>query len=251
MPREPAALSEQEGNIRIIRLNRPERRNALDLQDRRDLIAELDAATADPKTSVIVLTGVGPIFSAGGDIRSMPTDPEVARVRLRVLTELVGKLVEGPKAIVSAVEGGAFGLGLSLVATTDYVVASREARFAASFGKLGLVPDTGLFWSLPRRIGAARAQELVLLANDMSASEAHAAGLVSELVEPGMSLPRALEVAGRIASGSPHMIAATRRIFAQPDQSLAGLLAAEADAQMNLLATDEFAQRRDAFLGRR
>ncbi|MET8220361.1 enoyl-CoA hydratase/isomerase family protein [Streptomyces hirsutus] len=250
MSDEPAVLTTKRGRTAVLELNRPRRRNALDLQDRRDLIAALDAAAEDPEVVSIVLTGAGPMFSAGGDIKSMPTDPEIARVRLRVLTELVNRMVKGPKPIISAVEGGAFGLGLSLVAATDFVVASREARFAASFGRLGLVPDTGLFWTLPRRIGAARAKELMLLTNDFTAQEADAMGLVTELVDAGSALDRALELAERLAQGSPAMYAETKALCAQPEQDLASVLESEAEAQVRMLATDFFSEAQEKFFKR-
>ncbi|GAB2810306.1 enoyl-CoA hydratase/isomerase family protein [Streptomyces chlorus] len=250
MSDEPAVLTTKRGRTAVLELNRPRRRNALDLQDRRDLIAALDAAAEDLEVVSIVLTGAGPMFSAGGDIKSMPTDPEIARVRLRVLTELVNRMVKGPKPIISAVEGGAFGLGLSLVAATDFVVASREARFAASFGRLGLVPDTGLFWTLPRRIGAARAKELMLLTNDFTAQEADAMGLVTELVDAGSALDRALELAERLAQGSPAMYAETKALCAQPEQDLASVLESEAEAQVRMLATDFFSEAQEKFFKR-
>ncbi|MGW1403433.1 enoyl-CoA hydratase/isomerase family protein [Streptomyces sp. NPDC002405] len=247
MSDEPAVLTTTKGHTAILELNRPWRRNALDLQDRRELIAALDGAAQDPDIVAIVLTGAGPMFSAGGDIRSMPTDPEIARVRLRVLTELVNKLVNGPKPIISAVEGGAFGLGLSLVAATDFVVASRDSRFAASFGRLGLVPDTGLFWTLPRRVGSARAKELVLLANDFTAEDALKMGLVTDLVDPGTAVDRALDLAERLAQGSPAMYAEAKGVFAQPNQDLASILDSEAEAQVRMLATEYFSEAQERF----
>lgn len=246
----PVVKTDQHGATRVLTLNRPQRRNALSVDDRRELIAALDEAFTDPTTVSVVLTGAGPLFCAGGDISKMPTDGKNARVGLGVLTELVNRLVRGPKPIIAAVEGGAFGLGLSLVAASDFVVASSTARFAASFGRLGLVPDTGMFWTLTRRVGPARARELMLLTDDFSAEEGHRMGLSTELVEPGQTLVRALEIAQRLANGSPAMHAATKRIFAQAEDSLDAVLEAEAEAQVRLLATPYFSERKAEFLGR-
>jgi 2-(1,2-epoxy-1,2-dihydrophenyl)acetyl-CoA isomerase len=124
-------------------------------------------------------------------------------------------------------------------------------RLAASFGKLGLVADTGLFWSLSQRVGPGRAKELLLFATELSATEAHAIGLVSELVEPGATVARAHERAQVFADASAAALAATKQIFAQPDQDIDAILAAETDAQVRLLSTEEFSRRRRAFLQRR
>lgn len=247
----PAVLVSEEGAVRVLTLNRPRRRNALDLEDRQELLSALMAADAEPSCRVIVLTGTGPTFCAGGDISSMTSDRESAKVRLRVLGELTRALVRGRKPVIAAVTGGAIGLGLSLAAAADYVVADRGARFVASFGKLGLVADTGLFWSLAQRVGPARAKELMLFATELSAVDAHRIGLVSEVVEPGGSKARALEQASSLAEESPDMIAATKRIIAQADQDLDALLESEAKTQLELLATEEFARRQRDFVERR
>jgi 2-(1,2-epoxy-1,2-dihydrophenyl)acetyl-CoA isomerase len=246
----PPVLIDRAGTVWTLTLNRAHKRNALDLPERHALIDALHAADADADCAACVLTGAGPIFSAGGDISAMPTDPDAARARLHVLTELACALIKGSKPVIAAVEGGAFGLGLSLAAACDYIVASRDARLAASFGKLGLVADTGLFWSLSQRVGPGRAKELLLFATELSATEALAIGLVSELVEPGATLARARERAQVFADASAAALAATKQIFAQPDQDIDAILAAETAAQVRLLSTEEFSRRQRAFLQR-
>lgn len=243
-----AVRVEDRGAVRVLTLDRPRRRNALDLDDRRDVVAAIGEAERAPGCRAVVLTGAGGVFSAGGDIRSMSQDPEVAALRLDVVNELARAVATSPLPLVAAVEGGAFGLGLALAAACDFVVAARDARFVASFARLGLTADTGLAWSLAQRVGPGRAKELILLADEVPAPEAHRIGLVSALAEPGEALERAMAVAGRLAAAAPGAVAGTKRIFAATAGGLEEVLAEEKRVQVGLLAGDDFAEGRDAFL---
>ncbi|MFJ9123672.1 enoyl-CoA hydratase/isomerase family protein [Streptomyces sp. NPDC102340] len=248
---EPAVDVRCEGPVHTLTLNRPARRNALDLADRRELLAALRESGQDPECRAIVLTGAGEVFCAGGDIRSMSQDPDVSRERLAVVNDAARALVCSAKPVVAAVRGGAYGLGLGLAAACDYVVAADDARFAASFAKIGLTADSGLSWSLAQRVGPARAKELILFAEDLDATEARRIGLVSEIVEGEKVAVRARERAERLAAASPAMVAATKRIFAQEAQDLDAVLDAEAAAQVELLGGQGFVEGRSAFLERR
>lgn len=246
-----AVLCRREEAVAVLTLNRPDRRNALDHGARRELIEALGRAAADRGTRVIVLVGSGDFFCAGGDVGAMSRDPDAAQERMVVLGRLARAIVQSPKPVVAAVEGGASGLGLSLAAACDHVVAAENARFTAAFGRLGLVADTGLFWSLTGRVGPARARQFLLFGESVSATEAAAIGIANEVVGPGESLPTALARAGRLAASSPAAVAATKRILAHPRQDLDALLDAETDAQVSLLASRDFEEGRCAFLERR
>ncbi|WP_181313113.1 enoyl-CoA hydratase/isomerase family protein [Nocardioides campestrisoli] len=242
---------EDRGAVRVLTLDRPERRNALDLPDRRVLLAALREASADPALRALVLTGAGTIFSAGGDISSMSPDPEVALERLELVNGIARELVHTTLPVVSAVEGGAFGLGLSLTCAGDLVVAGESSRFSASFARIGLVADTGLSWTLPRRIGPGRARAMLLTARTVGADEAERIGLVDELVPDGQTLDRALELADQLAAFSAPATAITKRLAADSGGSLDELLAAETHHQIGLLGGPDFAEGRDAFFARR
>jgi 2-(1,2-epoxy-1,2-dihydrophenyl)acetyl-CoA isomerase len=244
-----AVRTEDRGHVRILTIDRPERRNALDLQDRVDLLDALTAA--DREARAIVLTGAGAVFCAGGDIRSMSQDREVARHRLEVVNAVVRQMITGEQPIVAAVEGGAYGLGLALAAACDLVVAGRSATFSTSFAKIGLAPDTGLAYTLPLRVGVGRTRELLLTARTFDAAEALRIGAVETVVDDGAALDRAVEVASRMAELSAPMVSGVRRILGQADQSLEAVLAAEAETQVELLTGPEFAEGRAAFLERR
>lgn len=239
------------GAVRELVLNRPEVRNALDPVSRTDVLSAYTDAVAEPDVRAVVLTGAGPLFCAGGDITRMDADPAALEERFADLATLVTTLTRGRLPLVAAVEGGAYGLGLALAMLADVIVAGRSARFAASFAKLGLTADTGATWSLSRRIGWARTRRLLLTTETVDADRALDWGMVDHLVDDTTARDRALELAGEFATRSPRALAVTRRLMADLSGDLDTALAAEGIAQSELLGTREFAEARDAFLGRR
>ncbi|MCD2187535.1 enoyl-CoA hydratase/isomerase family protein [Actinomycetospora soli] len=241
-----------DGPVRVFTLDVPERRNALTVPLRRELRAALEAAHADDGCRALVLTGAGKHFSSGGDISSMPQgDRADARDRLHLVADVISLLVEGPLPVVAAVEGAAVGAGTSVVAACDYVVAGRAARFGAIFGRIGLVADSGLFWTLPRKVGAGPARRLLLRGNLIDAPEAERLGLVDELVDDGSALAVAVERAREMAAAAPLALAATKRILAHPPASLAETLHLEEVTQVGMFETEDFAEGRAAFLEKR
>lgn len=239
------------GATMILMLDRPAKRNALDDDARRELVAELRAAGAASGIRATVLVGSGQFFCAGGDVAAMSTEPDALRARMAVLAELVRTIVDSPVPVVAAVEGGASGLGLSLAAACDHVVAAENASLTASFGRLGLVGDTGLFWSLVGRVGPARARRLLLFGDSIGAREAASIGLVDEVTQVGATLEVATARATRLAEASPAVVTATRRILRNPWQDLDSVLATETETQIPLLASSDFAEGRRAFFERR
>ncbi|NMH95929.1 enoyl-CoA hydratase/isomerase family protein [Pseudonocardia acidicola] len=239
------------GGVRTLTLNEPKRRNALSLEMRVELRDAVRAAMDDARCRVVVLTGAGGFFCAGGDISSMSADPAAGEYRLRVLSELAEALAGGPKPVVAAVEGGAFGAGLSLVALADHVVAADDARFCASFGTIGLGTDGGLSWSLPRRIGRGRATEMIMFGEVMEAAQAQRIGLVERLTAPGTALEAAQHRAALLAARSRDALAANKAALSGAHADLTALLATEKEAQLTLLAGPDFAEGRAAFFEKR
>lgn len=234
--------------VRVISLSRLERRNALDLEDRLQL---LDALTSRPATTrAMVITG-GDFFCSGGDISSMSPDPTVAQQRLRVINSVVRVIVEGAVPVVAAVEGGAYGLGFGLAMACDFVIAGESAAFAASFARLGLGPDTGLSYTLQSRIGRARTRDLLLTARVVKSPEAATLGVVDAVVADGSATEAAVARAQSLARLSLPMVQEVRALLQQPDQTLDAMLEGEARAQVRLLETAEFSEGRAAFLQRR
>jgi 2-(1,2-epoxy-1,2-dihydrophenyl)acetyl-CoA isomerase len=235
-------------HVRVVALSRPERRNALNLEDRLEL---RDALLTKPANiRAMVITG-GDFFCSGGDISSMSPDPAVAHERLSVINSVVRVIVGGDVPVVAAVEGGAYGLGFGLAMACDFVIAGESASFAASFARLGLGPDTGLSYTLPSRIGRARTRDLLLTARVIKSPEAANLGVVDEVVADGTATEVAVARAESLARLSLPMLQEVRSLLQQPDQTLEAMLEGEARAQVRLLESVEFQEGRAAFLQRR
>ncbi|MBT2214200.1 enoyl-CoA hydratase/isomerase family protein [Actinomadura sp. NEAU-AAG7] len=240
------------GPTRVLTIDRPEVRNAIDVPTRELLRDETRRAMDDPAVRAVVLTGAGGTFSAGGDVRSMEgARPEAVRARLAPLHEAVRLIATGGTPVVAAVEGVAAGLGVSLAAVCDHVVAAEDARFVASFGRVGLVADGGLLWTLPRRVGSGRAADMLLFGRAVPASRAHEIGLADSLAPSGGALEAALERAAEAAALAPLAVAAAKRMLTLADRSLDALLEAECEEQAALFGTADFAEGRAAFTERR
>jgi 2-(1,2-epoxy-1,2-dihydrophenyl)acetyl-CoA isomerase len=254
---QPLVLSETPAGtaaagLRVIRLNYPAKRNALSLELRADLIAAVQQAMDDSTVRAIVLTGSAGAFCAGGDISSMQNVAGVGgRQRLANLHRLVRLLAAGPKPVIAAVEGYAYGAGMSLALLCDQVVAASDAKFCCSFGKVGLMPDMAALWTVPQRVDAGWARRLLMLAEEIDGATAVRIGLADRLAEPGHALEAALDLAAQFAAMAPLPIAFTKAVLARGPQSLEAVLAQEADGQALLFNSADFAEGRDAFLAKR
>ena len=239
----------RDGATAVLTLDQPARRNALAMQMRQALADALDRIEADAAIRAIVLTGAGGTFCAGGDISGMDAaDLAAGRERFRLTHRLVRLLIKGSKPVLAAVEGWCVGAGLSLAMCCDTVIAAGDARFAAGFGKVGLVADLGLLHTLPARIGQGRARQVFLYGDTMDAISAERIGIVDDLVPPGTALTATLDRARRFADAAPLPLALTRQYLA------AGLDAAldwERETQSALFMTADHAEGKAAFLGKR
>lgn len=245
-------LRRMEGRICLLTLDAPARLNALSPGMRLQLRDLLQAANTDDNVRAIVLTGAGRAFSAGGDVRQMAERPApaLAQQRLAVLHDIIRLILAGPKPVVAAVDGLAYGAGLSLAAACDHVVASEASRFSAAFGRLGLVADCGLFWALPQRAGLGATRDILLTGRPVEAVEARQLGIVDTLVPAGMALQRALEKATQYEAIAPLAIAATKSALARRPSALEDALAMEADLQAFLRGTKDHASACEAFLAK-
>ena len=247
------ALSE-DGPVAILTLHEPKRRNALSLRMREQLSVSLREAIRSNRCRAIVLTGSDGHFCAGGDMRASEIDdgPDPLRTLSNALPlqDIVRLVATGPKPVVVAVEGSASGAGFSLAAACDVVVASESAMFCASFSKVGLMPDAGILWSLPRRVGAAKANHILISGINLTATEALRIGLADQLVATGSALETAIERARELSQAAPLVEAATRGVTSR-SQELEAVLAAERQIQPLLTLTGDYADGRDAFLNRR
>jgi enoyl-CoA hydratase/carnithine racemase len=208
---------ERLGATAVLTMNRPQQRNALDPALRDAFAAAIAEVRDDPSVRAVVLTGAGGHFCAGGDVKAMvPTagqDPVFGgRERLRRLDRWFDELVDLEKPVIAAVDGVAFGAGLSLALAADFVLASPRARFCSVFARLGFVPDAGGMYLLPRAIGLARAKEMVFSARVVEAPEALAIGLVQQVCE-GDVLEAAVAYAGRFQAAPTAAIGIAKGIM--------------------------------------
>ncbi|API59922.1 hypothetical protein BSL82_11875 [Tardibacter chloracetimidivorans] len=242
-----------EGRVRVLTLDNQAARNALSSSMLGELIEALEAATADGDCRAVVLTGAGGTFCAGGDLSAMRTERPLlgSRRRIERAHRLVRLLVGGPRPVAVAVEGIAAGLGLSLACGADYLVGTDDARYVASFAKVGLIPDMGLLWSLSNRIGVHRAHEILLTARMVDAAEAERVGLTDRTVARGAALTAALEWASQFADRAPIPVALTRSALAKGVSTLEDALRFEVDHQPALYLSADHKAAVDAFFDKR
>lgn len=199
-------LIERQNAIATVTLNRPEARNALDVAMRRELAAALDEIEADLEVRVVIVTGAGGHFCAGGDVKAMQAKHHTAaegRARVELLNRLVLRLVDFPRPTIAMVDGYAVGAGCNLALCCDLIVASERAKFGEVFAKIGLVPDGGGTWLLSRVVGLARAKELIFTADVIDAAVAQRIGLVNRVVPVAELETVTWQLAERIAAGPP------------------------------------------------
>jgi enoyl-CoA hydratase/carnithine racemase len=238
-----------QGATAILTLDYPERRNALAMQMRVELIDAIERIEADPDVRAVVVTGGGGVFSAGGDISGMNVaDLASGRERFRITHRLVRLIIGSAKPFIAAVEGYAVGAGLSLALCCDTVVAGTSAKFNASFNKVGLVGDFGLLHTLPRRVGEGNARQILLYGETIDATRAERIGLVDHLVAEGDALGTALARAEKFASAAPLPVAMTKSWLSA---GLADALEWERNTQSALFLTQDHAEGKDAFLSKR
>lgn len=240
--------------IATLTLNRPEARNALDLAMREEMVAALDEVEADGEVRVVVVTGAGDHFCAGGDVKSMARKHTAAEGRARVekLNRLVLRLFGFPKPTLAMVDGFAVGAGCNLALGCDLVIASDRARFGEVFVKLALVPDGGGTWLLPRLVGLARAKELVFTGDIIDAAAALRIGLINRVVPAAQLETETRALARQIAAGPPATLALAKSLLNRAATlDLAGALELEAFSQSHAITSEDHAEGLRAFLERR
>ena len=230
----------REGNIAILKLNRPERRNALSLELMRDLLASLDAIGRDREVRAVILAAAGKVFCSGHDLAQM-TDRDINQYReiFDVCSDLMQKIQAIPQPVIAEVQGIATAAGCQLVASCDLAVASEEAGFATPGVKIGLFCTTPMV-ALTRAIGRKRALQMLLTGEVVDACTAADWGLVNQVAPAEQLHAAALRLAERIAQASPLTVAIGKQAFytqVDLDQPKAYAYAKEV-MSMNALAAD-------------
>ena len=249
-----ALLVDRADGIATITMNRPEARNALDLTMREEMLGALDELERDPAVRVVLLTGAGGHFSAGGDVKSMQKKHTAAegRARVELLNRFVLRLFSFSKPSIAMVDGFAVGAGCNIALGCDMIVASDRARFGEVFLRIGLVPDGGGTWLLQRLVGLAKAKELVLTAEIIDAAEALRIGLVNRVV-PAAELESATRaLAAKIAAGPPLAAALAKSLLNRAATAdLAAALEGEAFGQSIAITSEDHAEGVCAFVEKR
>ncbi|OAA78411.1 enoyl-CoA hydratase/isomerase family protein [Akanthomyces lecanii RCEF 1005] len=236
--------------VRLICLNRPEKRNALSQPLIRSLLSELSNASADPNVFSIVLTGNGPFFCAGADLNDIaPLDEAGARAS-RYLENLCTGFASVKKPIIAAINGPALGGGFEIALMSDILISSQPAYFVLPETKIGLIPGAGGTQRLTAAIGKYRAMRSILLAQPMTAEEAMAAGLVTNVVSPDTLIPHCLEIASRFTAQNKQTMAFAKQAICRADD-LCRDDRFERDLYYTAFGTDEKKRGVDDFLAAR
>jgi 2-(1,2-epoxy-1,2-dihydrophenyl)acetyl-CoA isomerase len=240
--------------IATITLDRPDALNAFDRQLKRELLEAIRAAARDPAVRVLILTGAGRAFSAGQDLRERqaPDAPPLATVVRDEYNPLILAMRRLEKPIIGAINGVAAGAGASIALACDLRIAAEGASFILAFGRIGLVPDSGASWFLPRLVGPAIAAELAFTGDPLTAEEAFRRGAVNRVVAADSLMDEARALATRLAAGAPRALALTKRALQRSQESgLEEALANEASLQGIAGGTSDHSEGLAAFVEKR
>ncbi len=252
-----SVLVERVDDVMWIRLNRPEVFNAFDEQMGHDFVEALEGA-ADPASRCVVITGIGRAFCAGEDLRALAHDyasgeaPDLGGILRRRYNPAIEAIQNLRKPVVAAINGVAAGAGVSLALACDIRVMAAEASFVVAFSKVGLVPDSGGTWLLPRYLGVGRAFEMAISADPISASKASELGLVNQVVVGAELETTVAQLAAKLAAGPTVALAEIKRlIWSASGADLKEHLEAEAVAQGVVGATSDHLEGVEAFSEKR
>ena len=240
--------------IATITFDRPEALNALTIPMKTELLAALTAVARDPAVRAVVLTGSGRAFCAGQDLKER-LEPDAVPLAVEVrerYNPIITAMRRLDQPIVGAINGVAAGAGASLAFACDIRIAAEGASFVLAFGRIGLVPDSGATWLLPRLVGPAKAAELALLGETLSAVDAERFGLVARVVAADALAAEARAIAARLAGLAPLALAQTKRALQRAwSVDLETALEEEAFRQGLAGATADHAEGISAFVEKR
>ena len=242
------------GTVRTLTLNRPAALNSFTAAMHAQLLPALDAAAADAEVRAVVITGTGRGFCAGQDLSdpAMTGNVDVGAVIERYYRPLATRVRTMPVPVIAAVNGVAAGAGANFALCCDFVVAARSASFIQAFAKIGLVPDCGGTWLLPRLVGRARALGLAMTGDKLPAEEAERIGMIWKAVEDAALMDSVMVLATRLAAMPSKALAETRRALdAAMPMDFASAITLEADAQRELGRSADFAEGVAAFFAKR
>ncbi|MCG8595449.1 MAG: 2-(1,2-epoxy-1,2-dihydrophenyl)acetyl-CoA isomerase PaaG [Kiloniellales bacterium] len=254
MTKESSVLSEIGGGVAVVTLNRPDKLNAFNEEMHLALRAVLERAEADSSVRALLLTGAGRGFCAGQDLgdRNVSGDVDLGHTLENFYNPLIRKLRALPLPVVCAVNGVAAGAGANIALACDIVLAARSAKFVQAFCRLGLVPDSGGTYSLPRLVGEARAKGLALLGEPLTAERAEAWGLIWRAVDDEALMEEARKLATHLATQPTAGLAKSKQaIQASLDNDLDAQLDLERDLQREAGRSADYREGVAAFMEKR
>ncbi len=255
--REAVVLLERDGGVAEITLNRPDKLNAFNVEMHRLLARHLEELEAEEATRVVLLTGAGRGFCAGQDLgdRVMGEEeraPDLGETLETLYNPLIRRLRRLEKPVICAVNGVAAGAGANLALACDIVLAARSASFIQAFCRIGLVPDSGGTWFLPRLVGDARARGLALLGEKLPAEQAASWGLIWRAVPDSELMGEARDLARRLATAPTRGLALIKQALqASWSNDLDAQLDLERDLQREAGRTEDYREGVRAFLDKR
>ena len=245
----------EDDGIAVVSLNRPEILNVLSNTMCKEATQLLKSLEKDPNVRAIVLTGEGRAFCAGLDLSEIRTgegDTVSIYRRMEAANSLIVLLTEIMKPIVAAVNGVATASGMNLCLACDLVVASRNAKFSQNFGHVGLIPDVGGAYLLPRIAGVSKAKEIIFLDRELSAEEAQRLDIVTQLVEPEQVMDTAKTLARKMAAGPSFAFSIAKKMLGKCEEmDITTALHMESLSQALLTNTEDHKKGMEAFFARR
>lgn len=247
-------LKEQKNNVLILSLNRPEKFNSFNREMALQLISELNSAEKDKNVRAIVITGEGKAFCAGQDLAEAidPNGPGIKRIVDEHYNPIILKIRSIEKPIIAAVNGVAAGAGANIALACDIVYAAKSANFIQAFSKIGLIPDSGGTYTLPRLVGLNLASALMITGDKLSAEDAKSYGLVYKVFEDGELFAQSMINAEIISAMPTKAIGLTKRLLNQTySNNLQQQLSVERDIQVESANSYDYNEGVKAFLEKR
>lgn len=243
------------GEVAVVTLNRPETANTLNLAMGRDLLTAALRCEADPAVRAVVLTGAGKAFCFGGDLRGMTSSGTPIEPYLKELTThlhaAIARFMRMDAPVIAAVNGTTAGAGVGLVAMADLAIMAAGAKISLAYTGVGLTPDGGTSFLLPRAVGAKRAMELIMTNRALTAAEALEWGLVNQVAPDTEVLDTALALAGKLAAGPKGAFGRSKRLVAAALGALESQLTPESETIAAQAATAEGREGITAFFEKR
>lgn len=252
----PQCITLERGDgLAIVTISNPARRNAFTQDMRRDLTAKFNELQSDQSIRAIILTGAQGHFCSGGDVSAFGKATRIGMLEqrewYRETSTLLRSIADGVKPTIAAIEGDCIGAGFSMALLCDFMVVAKNARLGAAFAKLGLLPDTGIMYTLQKRVGMQKMRKMLMLGQLVGGEEGEKFGLVDDLAEPGQALEMAKQLAAGFNDVAPMVVSGIRIALRNGINTIDDALRAELDLQGYMCASDDLKEGMKSFMEKR